>query len=71
MCCLGLTGLFLVKSAWLTEAFSAVLSVLCLFTPFEDFVNNSFSIPTLVYYLTVTMLFLFLTAQGIEKRRWN
>ena len=70
-CCLGLTGLFLVKSAWLTEAFSAVLSALCLFTPFEDFVNNSFSIPTLVYYLTVTALFLFLTAQDIEKRRWN
>ena len=69
--CLGLTGLFLVKSAWLTEAFSAVLSALCLFTPFEEFVNNSFSIPTLVYYLTVTVLFLFFTAQGIEKRRWN
>ena len=28
----------------------------CLFTPFEEFVNNSFSIPTLVYYLTVTMV---------------
>jgi ABC-2 type transport system permease protein len=24
-----------------------------------------------VYYLTVTMLFLFFTAQGLEKRRWN
>lgn len=71
VCCVGLTGLFLVKSAWLTEAFSAVLSALCLFTPFEDFVNNSFSIPTLVYYLTVMAVFLFLTAQGIEKRRWN
>lgn len=44
---------------------------LALFTPFEEFVNNSFSIPTLVYYLTVTMLFLFFTAQGLEKRRWN
>ena len=69
--CLGLTGLFLFQSAWLTEAFSAVLSVLCFFTPFEDFVNNSFSLPTLVYYLTVTGMFLFFTAQSIEKRRWN
>ncbi len=69
--CLGLTGLFLVQSAWLTEAFSAVLSALCLFTPFEDFVNNSFSLPTLVYYLSVTGMFLFFTAQSIEKRRWN
>ncbi len=69
--CLGLTGLFLLQSAWLTGAFSAVLSVLCFFTPFEDFVNNSFSLPTLVYYLTVTGMFLFFTAQSIEKRRWN
>ena len=69
--CLGLTGLFLLRSAWLTEAFSAVLSALCLFTPFEDFVNNSFSIPAVVYYLTVTAVFLFFTAQDMEKRRWN
>lgn len=70
-CCVGLTLLFLLQSAWLTEAFSAVLNALCLFLPFEDFVNYSFSIPTLVYYLTVIGLFLFFTAQGLEKRRWN
>ena len=70
-CCAALTALFLLQSSWLTEAFSAVLSALCLFTPFEDFVNSSISIPTLVYYLTVAVLFLFFTAQGLEKRRWN
>ena len=69
--CMGLSGLFLLRSAWLTEAFSAVLGALCLFTPFEEFVNNNFSIPTLVYYLSVMGLFLLFTAQGIEKRRWN
>ena len=70
-CCVVLTALFLLQSSWLTEAFSAVLSALCLFTPFEEFVNSSFSIPTLVYYLTVAAVFLFFTAQGLEKRRWN
>ena len=70
-CCVALTALFLLKSSWLTEAFGAVLSALCLFTPFEEFVNSSFSIPTLVYYLTVAAVFLFFTAQGLEKRRWN
>ncbi len=70
-CCVALTALFLLKSGWLTEAFSAVLSALCLFIPFEEFVNSSFSIPTLVYYLTVAAVFLFFTAQGLEKRRWN
>lgn len=69
--CAGLSALFLLRSTWLTEAFSAVLSTLCLFAPFEEFVNNSFSIPALVYYLTTAVLFLFFAAQGIEKRRWN
>ena len=70
-CCVALTALFLLRSSWLTEGFSAVLSALCLFTPFENFVNSSFSIPTLVYYLTAAALFLFFTAQGLEKRRGN
>lgn len=70
-CCIGLSVLFTLRSAWLTEAFSAVLEALCLFAPFEDFVNSSFSIPALVYYLSVTALFLFLTGQTLEKRRWN
>ena len=70
-CCAALTALFLLQSTWLTEAFRTLLSGLCLFSPFEEFVNFNFSIPTLVYYLTVTVLFLFFTAQGLEKRRWN
>ena len=70
-CCAALTALFLLQSTWLTEAFRTLLSGLCLFSPFEEFVNFSFSIPTLVYYLTVTVLFLFFTTQGLEKRRWN
>ena len=70
-CCAALTVLFLLRSSWLTEGFSAVLSALCLFAPFAEFVNSNFSIPTLVYYLTVTVLFLFFTVQELEKRRWN
>ena len=69
--CIALSVLFLARSAWLTEAFSAVLRALCLFTPFETFINGSFSIPVLVYYLSVTMVFLFFTMQSIEHRRWN
>ena len=67
-CCAALTVLFLLRSSWLAEGFSAVLSALCLFAPFEEFVNSNFSIPTLVYYLTVTVLFLFFTVQELEKR---
>ncbi len=68
---LGLAALFAFRSAWLTTAFSAVLEALCLFSPFEEFVGLTFSVPAAVYYLSVAGLFLFLTVQSIEKRRWN
>lgn len=66
-----LTVLFNTKSALLTSAFSAVLSALALFEPFLEFVNGLFSVTALVYYLGVIVLFLFLTGQALEKRRWN
>lgn len=69
--CLGLSALFWFRSAWLIEAFSAVLEALCLFVPFESFVNGVFSVPSVVYYLTVSALFLFFTVQVLDRRRWN
>ena len=66
-----LTILFNTKSAALTSAFTSVLGALALFEPFLDFVNGLFSVTALVYYLGVIVLFLFLTGQALEKRRWN
>lgn len=66
-----LTILFNTKSAALTSAFTSVLGALALFEPFLEFVNGLFSVTALVYYLGVIVLFLFLTGQTLEKRRWN
>ena len=66
----GLSALFLWRGGWLTAAFDALLEALCLFAPFERFVNGIFSLPAVLYYLSAAALFLFFTAQGIEKRRW-
>ena len=69
--CIALAVLFSVRSAALTTAFSAVLGALALFEPFLNFVNGLFDVPALVYYAGVAGLFLFLTGQALEKRRWN
>lgn len=66
-----LTILFNTRSAVLTSAFTSVLGALALFEPFLEFVNGLFSVTALVYYLGVIVLFLFLTGQALEKRRWN
>lgn len=63
--------LFQLRPAWLLTAFNAVLSALTLFEPFKDIVGGMFSIPAIVYYLSVMGLFLFLTGQALARRRWN
>ena len=63
--------LFQLRPAWLLTAFNAMLSALALFEPFKDIVGGMFSIPAIVYYLSVIGLFLFLTGQALARRRWN
>lgn len=63
--------LFQLRPVWLLAAFNAVLSALALFEPFKDIVGGMFSIPAIVYYLSVMGLFLFLTGQALARRRWN
>lgn len=72
--CIGgvaLAVLFVVRPTWLLSAFDSVLSALALFEPFNGVVGGMFSIPAIVYYLSVIVLFLFLTGQALERRRWN
>lgn len=71
VCCAAILVLFRLRSAALTSAFSSLLGALCLFSPFETFVSGLFSLSAVVYYLSVTALFLFFTCQTLEKRRWN
>lgn len=67
----ALVVLFRVRPAWLLVGFNHVLDALSLFDPFLDFVGGMFSLPGIVYYLSVIALFLFLTGQALEKRRWS
>lgn len=67
----ALAVLFVVRPTWLLAAFESVLSALALFEPFNGVVGGMFSISAIVYYLSVIALFLFLTGQALERRRWN
>ena len=48
-----------------------VVSALCLFTPRENSIYGIFDIKGIVFYLSTIILFLFLTVQALEKRRWS
>ena len=63
--------LFKLRPAWLLTGFNGILDALALFDPFADFVGGMFSISGIVYYLSGIGLFLFLTGQALERRRWH
>lgn len=48
-----------------------VMRTLSLFDRLETIINGVFDLTAIVYFLTVIVLFLFLTVQSLEKRRYN
>lgn len=48
-----------------------VLQWFSLFTRYDNFSSGLFDIGSIVYYVSFIFVFLFLTNQSIEKRRWN
>lgn len=49
----------------------AIMTQLSLFERFYVFVNGVFDMTGIVYYVSVIVLFLFLSVQSLEKRRYN
>ena len=70
-------GLFLVGSIYLIDStlfeglFPRVLNWLSVFDRFDSFSEGLFDLTTIVYYLSISALFVFSTIQSVEKRRWS
>lgn len=60
-----------VDSSSLAELLPNVMKSLSLFSRFYVFVNGVFDMTSIVFYLSVVVLFLLLTVQSLEKRRYN
>ena len=48
-----------------------VVNFISVYDRYSDFTSGLFSLSSVVYYLSITVIFLFLTARMIEKRRWS
>ena len=62
---------YVLKSAAFEGLFPGVMEKLSLYERFYTFVNGVFDLTSLVYYVTVIGVFLFLSVQAMEKRRWS
>lgn len=52
---------------WLRYVFKYIV----IYNYYEDFSNGVISLPAVIYYISVTAVFLFLAVRVTEKRRWN
>ena len=53
------------------DIIASVASFLSIITRFVNFTKGIFSLSDAVYFISLTGLFLFFTAQAVEKRRWS
>ncbi len=67
--CLGV--IYLIRPAVYEGLIQKILGVFSVTAHFEEFAGGMFDLAGVIYYLSVTALFLFLTVQSIQKRRWG
>jgi ABC-2 type transport system permease protein len=57
----------MVQNEWIAKIFQKLAFI----SVFESFSESIFSIPNIIYFLSITAAFLFLCVRSLEKRRWS
>ena len=63
--------IYLVRKDIYASAFPNMLEKVAIFNRFYDFVNGNFDVTAIVYFLSVTGVFVFLTTQSLENKRYK
>ena len=66
----SITAVYLIRSTLFVGLIQKILSVTAIFDRFTNFTNGVVDITALVYYISVSALFVFFTVQSMEKKRW-
>lgn len=53
------------------EVFSQILNWISFSTRYQNFTFGTFDIPSVVFFVSVALIFLFLTSRRLEARRWK
>lgn len=57
--------------AWIVERFADFVGGMDFLTVLDSFGNQAFSVKDIVYFVSITVAFIFLTERSLEKRRWS
>ena len=66
-----LAGIYFINSSIYDGLFANVLNWLSVFDRFSTFTTGLFDLTSVVYYVSLIVLFVFGTVQSVEKRRWS
>lgn len=66
-----LAAVYFAKSDLLAGSIQKIMGAFEMTTHFENFINGMIDIKGIVYYVSVDIIFIFLTMQSIQKRRWS
>ncbi|MGN0323692.1 MAG: ABC transporter permease [Oliverpabstia sp.] len=67
----GLIVTYIVKSSVFEGSVQRILEIFNIVSRFDNFTGGILDIQSIVYFLSVIIIFLFLSVQTITKRRWN
>ncbi len=68
---IALTVFYFADKNAFNGAFPDMISNLSLVNRFDTIVSQTFDLSVIVYYLTISALFVFFTVQSVQKRRWS
>lgn len=66
-----LSVVYFTKTSIFEGAIGKLLSSLALYGRLDNFIYGIFDITSVIYYLTVIVIFVFFSIQSVEKRRWS
>jgi ABC-2 type transport system permease protein len=71
VCEISLIVSFITSRSSFEGLFPAIMKGISMFDRFYSFIGGVFDITSIVYFIMTSFVFVFLTVQSLEKRRWN
>ena len=68
---IGIAAVYFIKPTVFTGLIQKFLNLFAIANHFDDFVGGIFDITGIIYMVSVVCIFVFLTVQCIQKRRWS
>lgn len=68
---IGIAAVYFIKPTVFTGLIQKFLNLFAIANHFDDFVGGIFDVTGIIYMLSVVCIFVFLTVQCIQKRRWS